>query len=165
MVWVATVSKDYKSLFQVRFLLRSIALLLFVLCLQKCSRTNGMNSLGGPYEIILPEGYYTFLILGVLISAFIVPAAIGLLVYGFLQWRHPGYQSSIRQSLLLSILVTWAWGLLGVVALSNFDGVYVYKPYYFLAHFLIQVGLTIIAARFGYYEVRTSKQPLSESTM
>jgi hypothetical protein len=163
MLRLAPIPKDYKFFFQARFLLKVIAFLLVVLCLQHCNETSSRYSLAGPAEIARPAGYYTQPLLRFLLAGFILPCTVGLLVYGVLRWRHSNDQAPpIGHSLLLPILVTWAWGLLGVlpvVAYPNLLGMY--KIYYVSAMTLSQLFLAIIAARVGYYEERPMKQPLN----
>jgi hypothetical protein len=163
MLKLTTISREYKSFFQARFLLKVIAFLLVVLCLQRCSATT-IYSLGGPAEIARPAGYHLLLLLRFLVAGFFVPSTIGLLVYGFLRWRHSADQAPpLGLSLLLPILVSWAWGLLGtllLVAYPTFLGMY--KNYYVVAMTISQLGLAIIAARVGYYERRPIKEPLNK---
>ena len=136
-----------------------------MLCLKPVV-SQSRDSLGGPIEIAYREGYYAhFLLLGLrfLVAGVVVLGVIGLLAYDFLRWRHSGEQAPpIGPSLLLPILVTWAWGLLAVVAYSNPQGIY--KQYYVVAMTLLQVGLVIVAARIGYHQGGTIKQPLNAST-
>jgi len=149
--------KDYKNIFRVSFLLKAIGILLFVVYLQNRVGPSFTRSIGGPIEIIRPTGYYTNLILRLLASGVIVPAIIGLVTHSILRWRHPDYQAPVGLSLLLSILVTWTWGLLGFIIYSNFRISYTDRGYYSLGMICIQLYLIITAARVGYYEARIKK--------
>jgi hypothetical protein len=151
-----------KYLFQVRFLLGMIALLLLVLYLQ--SEANAANRLGGPVEIAYAQGYAHHLLwLGLrgLVSGVVVPCGIGLLVYGYCRWRHPADRVRVGRALLLPTLVVWAWGLLGAVALTFIPSDW--KLYYLLVMLVLEVGLAIAAARVGYEEGR-AKMPSGAGT-
>jgi hypothetical protein len=160
----ATSLRKYKSFFRARFLLKVIAFLLVVLGWQHYSETNSIDSIGGPYEIARPAGYHSLLLLRFLIAGFLVPSTIGLLVYGLLRWRHSADQApALGLSLLLPILVTWAWGLLGVLPLVAYPTLLGrYKSYYVVAMTLSQLPLAVIAARVGYYERLPIKQLVNE---
>jgi hypothetical protein len=149
-----------KSLFQVRFLLGMIGLLLLVLYLQ--SEANSFKRLGGPVEIAYAQGYaHHLLLLGLrfLVSGFVVPCGIGLLVSGFLRWRHPADRVRVGRALLLPTLAVWAWGLLGAVVLAYVPGGM--KLYYALVMFVLEVALAITAARIGYEEGRVKLPSLA----
>jgi hypothetical protein len=142
-----------KALFQVRFLLGMIGFLLLVLYLQ--SEASAFKRLGGPVEIAYARGYAHHLLwlgLRFLVSGFVVPCGIGLLVYGYLRWRHPADRVRVGRALLLPTLVVWAWGLLGATTLDFVPSDL--KLYYVLAMLVLEVGLAIAAARVGYDEGR-----------
>ena len=112
---------------------------------------------GRPIEIAYAGGYFTYvwqvlksrwqpLVLG----GVIMPAVIGLVVYGSLRWRRPVYKGPVIPTLFLPVLVWLAWAVISDLAQPhNVDR----REYGWLT-LAIAVYLAIEAAKFSYYRGR-----------
>lgn len=153
-----------KTIFQVRFLLISVVLLLLALYIQQRlpGRIGVSNSLGGPVEIAQSADYYSTLLVLLLrffVSGLLVPCGIGLVVCAVLRRRHSGYHVSVVRPVVLSVLTWWVWGLLIVFVYKIVANSFSYSENLIFqwAALLTSIGWGIAAARFSYYQERTQQ--------